>query len=402
MSELKQVRLSDLKANPHRDGKRFPLVETRLALLQESIKAEGFWEGIIAREVDVNFYEIAFGHHRIEAARRVLGKGAEIPIIIRDLSNTDMLRFMERENIEDSLGFYYINVQVVCAAVRALAAGQIKRGDGKGEWPEEASNIQPGLLRQAPGFEPGKADSRAPSGAYSLSSLARFLGNTVTRGEDARQSAPSRDKAAPSIVLAVAILEMLERGYVMHSDCAQLTTQAQFETVIQAARLKLKAKEEAEAVHLKILEEAKQRYANEKTDKGVSIPNKAKIEKVERQIEVVKKVAARPVDAVVRRTVKDVVGRFESGSSVKEVREQVVQPIKLEFKQKVREAITNVRAKPFTRDEVEASSRLMRKQHLEDFRDRVLACTNRKARDEFREEVAKLQARLREYSKGGL
>ena len=43
--------------------------------------------------------EIAFGHHRLEAARR-LGIG-KVPLITDDLSNQQMLQFMGRENGED-------------------------------------------------------------------------------------------------------------------------------------------------------------------------------------------------------------------------------------------------------------------------------------------------------------
>jgi hypothetical protein len=45
--------------------------------------------------------QIAFGHHRIEAARQELGEGATVPIIIRDLTDKEMLEFMGRENLED-------------------------------------------------------------------------------------------------------------------------------------------------------------------------------------------------------------------------------------------------------------------------------------------------------------
>lgn len=45
--------------------------------------------------------EIAYGHHRIEAARRVYGDDHEIGITIRELSDIEMLRVMGLENSED-------------------------------------------------------------------------------------------------------------------------------------------------------------------------------------------------------------------------------------------------------------------------------------------------------------
>jgi ParB-like chromosome segregation protein Spo0J len=70
----------------------------KLEALQHSIEGVGLWEGIIGRRVG-NRVQLDFGHHRIEAARRA-GLTA-IPIIIRDLNDEDMLRFLGRENLED-------------------------------------------------------------------------------------------------------------------------------------------------------------------------------------------------------------------------------------------------------------------------------------------------------------
>jgi hypothetical protein len=56
------------------------------------------WEGIIAR-VHGERYQLAFGHHRYEAAR-LLGM-KEIPLIVRALDDEEMLGFMGRENMED-------------------------------------------------------------------------------------------------------------------------------------------------------------------------------------------------------------------------------------------------------------------------------------------------------------
>jgi hypothetical protein len=52
-----------------------------------------------ARHAPKGRFQIAFGHHRVEAARRRGLK--QVPLIVRDLSDGDMLRFMGRENGED-------------------------------------------------------------------------------------------------------------------------------------------------------------------------------------------------------------------------------------------------------------------------------------------------------------
>ena len=78
--------------------KTYPFNERKIETLCRSIKDVGLWEGVIARRKG-NRFELAFGHHRREAARR--SKLKTIPVIVRDLSDEQMLQFMGRENAED-------------------------------------------------------------------------------------------------------------------------------------------------------------------------------------------------------------------------------------------------------------------------------------------------------------
>ena len=98
MSELLSVPIDVIDANPFRLLAHYPYNEHKLETLQRSIADVGLWEGVIAR-LKENRYEIAFGHHRIEAARRSgLGK---VMLIVRDLNDEQMLQFMGRENMEE-------------------------------------------------------------------------------------------------------------------------------------------------------------------------------------------------------------------------------------------------------------------------------------------------------------
>ena len=98
MSQIKQISIQSIDCNPFRKIGNYPYVERKLDALARSIKDVGMWEGVIARS-DGNRVQIAFGHHRIEAARR-MGL-ASVPIIMRDLDDESMLKFMGRENGED-------------------------------------------------------------------------------------------------------------------------------------------------------------------------------------------------------------------------------------------------------------------------------------------------------------
>ena len=98
MSEVKQVSVTSIDANPHRDLETYPWIESKVEALCRSIDAVGLWEGIIVRPVGKR-YQLAFGHHRLEAAKR--NGVAKVKVIVRDLSDQQMLEFMGRENGED-------------------------------------------------------------------------------------------------------------------------------------------------------------------------------------------------------------------------------------------------------------------------------------------------------------
>ncbi len=98
MSEVKQVSVTSIDANPHRDLDTYPWIESKVEALCRSIDAVGLWEGIIVRPVGKR-YQLAFGHHRLEAAKR--NGIAKVKVIVRDLSDQQMLEFMGRENGED-------------------------------------------------------------------------------------------------------------------------------------------------------------------------------------------------------------------------------------------------------------------------------------------------------------
>jgi hypothetical protein len=95
---LSYVSLSSIEPNPFRDLKTYPYDKRRLEALERSIEHVGLWEGLIGRPAG-HGYQLAFGHHRLEAARsRNLTK---VPLIIRDLTDEEMVGFMSRENMED-------------------------------------------------------------------------------------------------------------------------------------------------------------------------------------------------------------------------------------------------------------------------------------------------------------
>lgn len=95
---LKNVGIELIDSNPFRCLSEYPWIENKIEALQRSITDVGFWEGVIVRKKGKR-YQMAFGHHRLEAAKR--NGLTMIPVIHRELTDEQMLQFMGRENGED-------------------------------------------------------------------------------------------------------------------------------------------------------------------------------------------------------------------------------------------------------------------------------------------------------------
>jgi ParB family chromosome partitioning protein len=98
VAKIANVALSALQPNPHRNLSAYPFIERKVESLKRSIEDVGLWESIIARPAG-DQYEIAFGHHRVEAARQAGIK--TVPVIVKELTDEQMLQYMGRENGED-------------------------------------------------------------------------------------------------------------------------------------------------------------------------------------------------------------------------------------------------------------------------------------------------------------
>ena len=96
------VRLKDLEANPFRKIKRYPIRRDKVDALKQSFERTGFWDNIVGRSNNGHF-EIAYGHHRLIALKEHYGNNHQVGVIVRDLSDSDMLQIMAAENMEDAM-----------------------------------------------------------------------------------------------------------------------------------------------------------------------------------------------------------------------------------------------------------------------------------------------------------
>jgi ParB-like nuclease domain len=177
-----RIALKDIKSNPYRNLSRYPLNAEKVVELVRSIQATeaGFWDNCVVRKTK-DGYELAYGHARLEAAKRAGLKDADF--IVKSLPDADMLKVMLLENRGD-LDRGQINV--IMEAVEALV-GAIARGEKMVEI-DPSTNKQ--YLRYAPSYVAGAPAVSPTARPYTLESVASFLSETakVRDGVQANQA----------------------------------------------------------------------------------------------------------------------------------------------------------------------------------------------------------------------
>jgi hypothetical protein len=93
-----KIKLADLKPNPYRKIDKYPINAEKVKALMNSINETSFWDNIVCRERNGK-YEIAYGHHRLEALRRIGQTEVDIPV--RDIDDSTMIRIMANENMDE-------------------------------------------------------------------------------------------------------------------------------------------------------------------------------------------------------------------------------------------------------------------------------------------------------------
>jgi hypothetical protein len=189
MSQVENVPLSKIKDNPWRDRVRNPIDTDRVEAIATSIeKTKKYWIGTYGRKTAKGFVELAFGHHRYEAAKAQGLK--EIPIIIEEFTDGEMLVWMAQENVGGGLP---VVVEAVFAAVKAL-------GEGKIEVDMPSPDTRKDVIRYAPSFVIKGPSPTVGERAYTMDTLARYLGFIKK----------STNRAKDSVVAAMGILERAE------------------------------------------------------------------------------------------------------------------------------------------------------------------------------------------------
>lgn len=141
----------DIRPNPFRNIKQYPLQPEKIKALRESFRATDFWDCLPARIGEDGKPEIVYGHHRLEAARQEFPDNFEVRLIVKDRTDSEMLKMMLWENMEEWRTDAVGNQASIRAVVEAYANGKIELLPREKKTPH-------GKLRYAPGFCQGGDD----------------------------------------------------------------------------------------------------------------------------------------------------------------------------------------------------------------------------------------------------
>lgn len=326
MSQRRTFKVSEIQPNPFRKIDSYPFHPEKIETLRESIRNTGFWDNVVARINEDGEPEIAYGHHRMEAVKKELGPDAEVELILRDLSDDDMLRIMARENMEEWGTSVWVEMETVKSAVEAYAEGRI-------HLPQVPENVPDAQRRYAPGFAKGSADGDDDR-AYTATSLAKFLGWT--------QRDRGRVRESGAVEIALAALEMVEAGVLDEDDLRGLTREAAKEAIRGARRVK-RRKEEAAKFHEQQAEEAERQAdeaEDEKTRKSArrrSQASRRKAKKLRREGAEAEKKAAKTVTSKLK---SGKIGTKQARSEADKVAGRKDEAEKIVYAQKVAQQIS--------------------------------------------------------------
>ena len=273
MTELKIVKLKDIDPNPFRDGsggtppatwesvtEAYGFSEEKLRELQDSYRVNGVWAGIHARPVGSRF-QLAFGHHRMEAAKRLGEK--EVPLLVAPLSDDQMLQFMAAENSEEYGHDFALGVMnAVEAVVKAYGGGLVEL--------EPLAPTAQGK-RGAPSFRVDYASNRP----YNAVSIGKYLGWVYPKGDSIQ--------AAAKVIVAVNALELIELGALKRSQLKGLGN-AEARELITLTQRAMRAEAEKHEKLSEAFEERKKKALAE-GDKNVAKKMEAKLAEVEQATE---------------------------------------------------------------------------------------------------------------------
>lgn len=316
---MEKVAISQLRPNPFRELDDYPIDREKVDKLKESISETGFWGTIVARKKG-NAFEIAFGHHRqvalVELQQEgVIGKSEKVDIIVRELTNEQMIQLMARENLEEWGTNAYIEAQTVESTIRAYGAGEIKL---------------PGVPKDTPKTHIRYVHKSVCEGPYTTATLAKFLG-WQTFDEAYPEGRPNH-----VCNVAFQMLDAFELGIVSRKELRGVKRDVAREIISKAMALHREQERIAEE-RRRMAKEAEKRAADEEDTRKAKALQKA-AEELERQADV----AEASAKSIAKDFAKEAVKQTKAGNwaqrDIREAGDQAKDELRTKREQQIKTA----------------------------------------------------------------
>lgn len=123
-----KILVKDLLPNPHRRVGEYPFNEEKINKLAHSMNETFIWKNLIARRSPTkkDKYELAYGHHRWMALKKL--KVKEIEISVEKIDDATMLKVMADENGDD----FHMTPAVLFETIKSVKLYLDKQIKGKG------------------------------------------------------------------------------------------------------------------------------------------------------------------------------------------------------------------------------------------------------------------------------
>ena len=221
MVNIVEVPIGDILSNPFRRLRDYPYDENKLTALMASISDIGFLVNVYARPQG-DKHEIAYGHHRIEAGRRLELK--TVPLVVDELSDLQMLQYMGRENLEDYNAQFLVQLETWEAAIKS---GLLRASSAESNQAIEIASILGWNQLRDDKTLRLNGTARAANAAYALITAGyldrdAFRGLSVNQARDLAERTWSRmeqiDKTGKAHAHTAAQIERAKRHYAKGAD----------------------------------------------------------------------------------------------------------------------------------------------------------------------------------------
>ena len=177
---FEKVKLKDIQDNPFRNPESYVYDDQKIEALIESIADTSFWENLLACKSKEGIIYLAYGHHRLQALKKLLEAGyteyETIRINVRpshQLTDERMLKIFAQENKDD----WGENPQNLCMTVLQLQAhieGLVRASKDKDQFLKKIGDA--GSLKVD-----DRSFTRMKNNGVGASIIAQFLGSTWSR-----------------------------------------------------------------------------------------------------------------------------------------------------------------------------------------------------------------------------